>query len=75
MEVELQDVMKLVLQFLKEQGMSESLQTLQRESGVYLNAVTDLETLLKDILAGKWEAVLSQLLHIQISVTTLVSYY
>ncbi len=73
MEVELQDVMKLVLQFLKEQGMGDSLQILQRESGVYLNAVTDLEGLLKDILTGRWESVLNQLLHIQISLTTLVS--
>jgi WD40 repeat-containing protein SMU1 len=72
MEVELQDVMKLVLQFLKEQGMSESLQILQRESGVYLNAVTDLESLLKDVLAGRWEIVLNQIFHIQISITTLV---
>jgi WD40 repeat-containing protein SMU1 len=75
MEVELQDVMKLVLQFLKEQGMSESLQILQRESGVYLNAVTDLESLLKDVLAGRWEIVLNQIFHIQISITTLQSIY
>lgn len=73
MEVELQDVMKLVLQFLKEQGMNESLVTLQRESGVYLNTVTDLDGLSKDILSGRWELVVGQIVHLQVSVSTLVS--
>ena len=73
MEVELKDVMKLVLQFLKEQGMTESLQTLQRESGVFLNAVNDLESILKDVLMGRWENVLNQLLHVQISIPLLVT--
>lgn len=73
MEVELGDVMKVVLQFLKEQGMTESFQILQRESGVHMNAVTDLDTLCRDIIAGRWDKALNQLMHIQVSVTTLVS--
>ncbi len=73
MEVDLGDVMKVVLQFLKEQGMTESFQILQRESGIHLNAVTDLDSLCRDIIAGRWDKALNQLMHIQVSVTTLVS--
>jgi WD40 repeat-containing protein SMU1 len=39
LEVSSQDVVRLMLQFLKENNMSESMRVLQHESGVSLNTV------------------------------------
>ena len=43
-EVEGSDVMKLVLQFLHEQGLSKAAGALQAESGVALNVVDNKES-------------------------------
>ena len=60
-EVSPSDVIRLVLQFLREQGLQRSLAALASESGVPLNAVPDGSALQDDVLAGRWEAVLAAL--------------
>ena len=42
-QVEASDIIRLVAQFLKEQGLSHSLEVLQSESGVGLNTVDAIE--------------------------------
>lgn len=39
LEIESSDVVRIVLQFLKENNLTESMQVLQKESGVTLNTV------------------------------------
>jgi WD40 repeat-containing protein SMU1 len=57
-EVENADVQRLILQYLKEQGLVSAMRALQRESGVALNAVESRDTLAADVRAGRWDAVL-----------------
>ena len=59
MEVEATDVVKVVLQFLKENSLMRSMQVLQEESQVSLNTVDNIEALVSDVLAGRWDAVMS----------------
>jgi len=58
-EVEAVDVVKVVLQFLKENSLTNSLQALQEESQVALNTVDNVEALLSDVQHGHWDMVLS----------------
>jgi len=57
-EVDSQDVIKIVLQFLKENNLHHSMKALQRETNVTLNVVNDLDQLMADIEHGKWKSVL-----------------
>eukprot|EP00457_Paulinella_chromatophora_P005780 gb/GEZN01005797.1/.p1 GENE.gb/GEZN01005797.1/~~gb/GEZN01005797.1/.p1 ORF type:complete len:511 (+),score=88.85 gb/GEZN01005797.1/:47-1579(+) len=58
LEVDSQDVIKLISQFLKENGLLQTLRTLQEESQVQLNTVDDIGKFNQDILRGNWDAVL-----------------
>ena len=57
-EVDGGDVIKLLLQFLHEQGLSRSARELQKESGVALNTVDSRDRFAGDIRHGRWETVL-----------------
>ena len=58
-EIEASDVVKLVLQFLKESSLTRTLQTLQDESQVALNTVDNVDSFLSDVQNGNWDAVMS----------------
>jgi WD40 repeat-containing protein SMU1 len=51
-------IIKIVAQFLKENGLKDTLKTLQLESGVNVNIIEDRENLKQNILDGKWDVVL-----------------
>ena len=74
-EIDSRDVIKLVLQFLKENNMSKSLQTLQLESNVSLNIVDNVDTFLADIQNGHWDSVLPQVSLMQLPRDKLTSIY
>ena len=61
-EIESEDVLRLIMQYLKEHNLHASLRQLQSESKVCLDVVDNLENLSNDINHGRWEAVLPQVL-------------
>jgi len=57
-EIQSGDVIKLIEQFLKENGLVRTFHTLVEESGVSMNTVSDIEKFLLDVLNGNWSQVL-----------------
>jgi hypothetical protein len=74
LEIESNDVVRLMLQFLKEHNLTESMKTLQKESGVTLNTVDNVDSFANDIRNGKWDSVLSQTAALKLPGDKLVSY-
>jgi WD40 repeat-containing protein SMU1 len=58
-EIDGTDVVKLVMQFLKENSLTSSLQALQEETQVTLNSVDSVDRFLEDVQEGRWDAVMS----------------
>ena len=61
LEIDAADTVRLVMQFLREAGLSRSLRVLQEEANISLNMVDDLPAFTADLLAGRWDAVLPQI--------------
>ncbi|GAQ85941.1 hypothetical protein KFL_002620080 [Klebsormidium nitens] len=66
LEIEARDVIKIVLQFCKENSLTQTFQTLQQECQVSLNTVDSTETFVGDIEAGRWDAVLPQVAQLKL---------
>lgn len=61
LEIESADVIKLLLQFCKENNLTETWKTLSTETKVCMNIVDNLDLFVLDIQNGKWDSVLVQL--------------
>ncbi|RYG52004.1 hypothetical protein EON67_02185 [archaeon] len=62
LEVDAADVLRLIMQFCREAGLSRSVKCIQEESGgVPFNCVDDGDALLADVLMGRWEVLLPKL--------------
>lgn len=58
LEVDTGDILRLIMQFLREQGLVRSLAALQDEADVSFNIVDDLPAFTADVLAGRWDVLL-----------------
>ena len=59
-QVDSKDVILLMLQFCQEQHLTQTVKALQKETGVSLNIVSNVNKLKKDLIKGKWDAVFAQ---------------
>ncbi|KAG5189648.1 WD40-repeat-containing domain protein [Tribonema minus] len=75
LEIESEDVLRLIMQYLKEHNLTSSLKTLQSESKVCLDTVDNLDNLSSDINHGRWESVLPQVSGLALPLNTLVALY
>ncbi|XP_077234734.1 suppressor of mec-8 and unc-52 protein homolog 1-like isoform X1 [Tasmannia lanceolata] len=66
LEIEARDVIKIVLQFCKENSLHQTFQILQSECQVSLNTVDSLETFVADINSGRWDAILPQVAQLKL---------
>ena len=72
-EIEAQDVIRLMLQYMKENNLRSSMSALQIESGVSMNTVDNVEAFINDIKQGKWETVLIQIGSLQLQQDKLIA--
>ncbi|KAI7857408.1 WD40-repeat-containing domain protein [Circinella umbellata] len=74
-EIESEDVIRLILQFFKENNLQHSLETLQEETLVNVNTIENRETFIQDITEGKWDTVLKDIIHLNIAPRKLIDLY
>ncbi|WIA33260.1 hypothetical protein OEZ86_006402 [Tetradesmus obliquus] len=75
LEIEATDVIKVILQFCKENGLTESFNALQNECQVSLNTVDSIETFVADINAGRWDVLLPQIAQLKLPRAKLENLY
>lgn len=69
------DVIRLILQYLKENKLLKSVLMLQEESGVSLNSVPNVDSLVTDTQMGRWNQVLDAVDTMKLSQETLFKLY
>ncbi|PVU96753.1 hypothetical protein BB559_002269 [Furculomyces boomerangus] len=75
MDVESSDVIRLIQQYLKENNLLNTLEVLQKETGIGINAVESVENFKNDILKGRWDAVLNTVSQAEISPSKLIDLF
>lgn len=65
-EVDCAEVIRVIEQFLLEQGLRETARQLVAESGIGLRGVASLSQLVSDAKAGRWDSVLSSLSNLEL---------
>jgi hypothetical protein len=73
LSIDSSDVVKLMLQYCKENHLLSTMQQMQKETGISLNTVDNIDHFINDIKQGKWDSVLNQLSMIKLPIGKLVS--
>ncbi|KAI8148990.1 WD40 repeat-containing protein SMU1-like protein [Fennellomyces sp. T-0311] len=73
--IESDDVIRLIVQFLRENNLERTLHALQNESPNTFNTVDNKEMFIQDIQQGRWDVVLRQIQAMKIPVEALYDLY
>ncbi|KAL9537787.1 hypothetical protein MBANPS3_011461 [Mucor bainieri] len=74
-EIESEDVIRLLLQFLKENDYPEAAQALEDETTVKINTLENKEAFIKEIKQGEWDTVLKRTADLKIPPRKLMDLY
>ncbi|CAG8543022.1 9867_t:CDS:10 [Paraglomus occultum] len=74
-EIESSDVIRLILQFLKENNLQNTYAALQEESTIALNTVDSVESFMEELIQGRWDVVLRTVSNLKIPQRKLVDLY
>jgi WD40 repeat-containing protein SMU1 len=75
LEIESKDVVRLMLQFCKENGLMRTFEAMSQETQVTLNSVDSVESFVGDVREGRWDAVLAAVTTLTIPQAKLIDLY